>query len=163
MAVLTVRSTSIVRTKCAGGCVSQRGFTLIELLIVVVVVAILAAISFPAYRDYVLRSNRAVAKSLLVQVADRQEQFFGSNHRFANDLSALGFEANPLFVDRGGNRSAADGGTAIYRISLANASDTTFSVVAQPFNNQVDDTKCTQFTINQAGQRTATGSATDCW
>lgn len=163
MAALIGRPASVAHTRIGGGCVSQRGFTLIELLIVVVVVAILAAIAFPAYRDYVLRSNRAVAKSLLTQVADRQEQFFSSNNRYAANLSALGFE-NPLFVDRGGNRTNSDGGSAIYQISLAiTGDDMTFSAVAQPRNRQSDDTKCTGFTINQAGQRTATGTATDCW
>jgi Tfp pilus assembly protein PilE len=52
----------------------------------------------------------------------------------------------------------------IYRISLvANNANFTYTVTADPLNRQLDDTKCTQFTINQAGQRTATGSATDCW
>lgn len=35
----------------------QSGFTLIELMMVVVIVAILAAISIPAYQDYLVRSK----------------------------------------------------------------------------------------------------------
>jgi len=38
---------------------AQMGFTLIELMIVVVVVGILAAVSFPAYQDYVAKSQVA--------------------------------------------------------------------------------------------------------
>lgn len=141
----------------------QRGFTLIELMIVVVVAAILAALAFPQYRDYVLRSNRTVAKSLLTQIADRQEQFYVANKEYAANLSTLGYEANTLFIDRNGNRGAADGGTAIYQVTLANPDPATFTVTAAVRNSQAQDTRCTGFTLNQAGQRTATGSATDCW
>jgi type IV pilus assembly protein PilE len=141
----------------------QRGFTLLELMIVVVVVAILAAIAFPQYRDYVVRSNRAVAKSLLTQVADRQEQFYVANKRYAGNLDALGYPANPFFVNRQGHAVAADGGNAIYRIVLEASTDATFRIAAEPRNAQTDDAKCTKFTLDQAGQRLATGPGTDCW
>ncbi|HUG99967.1 MAG TPA: type IV pilin protein [Gammaproteobacteria bacterium] len=141
----------------------QQGFTLIELMIVVVVVAILAALAFPQYRDYVLRSNRAVAKSALTQIADRQEQFYVANKSYATTLTALGYVADPLFVDRGGQRSGTDGGAAIYQVTVARPDVASFTVTANVRNAQAQDTKCTSFTLNQAGQRTATGSGTDCW
>jgi type IV pilus assembly protein PilE len=147
---------------CTSGSTRERGFTLIEVMIVVVVVAILAAIAFPSYREYVLRTNRAVGKSMLTQVADRQEQFFAANKSYSNSLAQLGFPANPFFVDRRGQSAAADGAGVIYRISLV-ANNLTFTVTADPVNRQLDDSRCTQFTINQRGQRTATGTATDCW
>lgn len=142
----------------------QAGFTLMELMIVVVVVAILAALAFPQYRDYVVRSNRSVAKSLLLQVADRQEQHFTDRKAYATDMTDLGYPgANNFVVDRASNTAAADGGNAIYRISLSNATATTFTLTATPLNGQAEDANCTTMVLNQAGQRTSTPAGGACW
>ena len=39
---------------------NNRGFTLVELLMTVAIIAILASIAFPAYIDFVTRSNRTL-------------------------------------------------------------------------------------------------------
>jgi type IV pilus assembly protein PilE len=141
----------------------EAGFTLIELLIVVVLLAILGALAFPQYRDYVLRSNRSVAKSMLLQVADRQEQFFTDRKTYAADMTALGYPADPFVVDRAARSAAADGGGAIYQIALSNATATTFTLTATPLNGQTDDDECVTMTFNQAGQRGSTPAGGDCW
>ena len=51
----------------------QQGFTLVELLIVIVVIAILAAISIVAYNGFQNRSKAAAAQSLASQVATKAE------------------------------------------------------------------------------------------
>jgi len=63
----------------------SRGFTLIELMIVLLVIAVLASIAVPTYRQYVLRSHRVEAKSALLNVAAEQEKFYLQRNRFAND------------------------------------------------------------------------------
>jgi type IV pilus assembly protein PilE len=51
-----------------------RGFTLIEVMIVVVVIALLAAIGYPSYREHIARGQRSEGQQFLSDVAQRQEQ-----------------------------------------------------------------------------------------
>ena len=62
---------------------SQRGFTLIEVMIVVAIVAILASIAIPSYRDYVTRSKLVEAHTQLASMSVRMEQFFQDTRSYA--------------------------------------------------------------------------------
>jgi len=142
----------------------QAGFTLIELMIVLIIAAILAAVAFPQYRDYVVRSNRSVAKSMLLQVADRQEQFFTDRKTYAVDMTDLGYPAAASFaVGRASAAEAAVNGDSLYQITLTGATATTFTLTATPVNGQAEDTQCATIVLNQAGQRTSTPAGGDCW
>lgn len=52
-----------------------RGFTLIELMITVAIVAILAAIAYPAYQDSVIKGKRAEGRAALVDFMQQQERY----------------------------------------------------------------------------------------
>ncbi|MHB1145472.1 MAG: type IV pilin protein [Thiobacillus sp.] len=69
----------------------QNGFTLLELMIVVVVIGILATIAMPAYQEYVKRGHRAAAQSEMMDIANRQQQFFLANRSYATTLGALSY------------------------------------------------------------------------
>ncbi|MFZ5486615.1 MAG: type IV pilin protein [Burkholderiaceae bacterium] len=59
---------------------SSRGFTLIELMIVVAVVAILAAIAYPSYRDSVLKGRRAEGRAALAELLQQEERYMTQNN-----------------------------------------------------------------------------------
>lgn len=65
------------------------GFTLIELMIVVVVIGILAAVALPSYQDHIRKGKRAAAKSVLSDLANRQEAYLIDKRSYAASMNAL--------------------------------------------------------------------------
>ena len=144
--------------------ISQAGMTLIELMVVVAIVAAIFAFAFPSYDRYIVRAKRAVGQNMLMQVADRQQQFFMDNKRFAADLTNLGFGANPFIVDDDGAGTVAGDTDAVYSLALSNVTATTWTATATPVGAQLSrDTFCGNLTINQAGAKGKSGAADNCW
>lgn len=142
----------------------QRGMTLIELMVVVAIVAIVFALAFPSYERYVVRTKRAVAQNALLQVADRQQQFFMDNKQFAANLTNLGFNANPFVVDDEGSATVAADDNAVYSVTLSNVTQTTWTATAAPLHGQLSrDTGCGSLSITQAGTKASSGGGANCW
>lgn len=142
----------------------QLGVTLLELMIVVAIVAIISAFSYPSYMRYVVNTKRTAATSALLQIADRQQQFFMDNKTFAADLTDLGFAANPYIITDDGMPTAAGSDDSVYSISLSNVAVTTYSITATPLNGQLSrDAECGNLTLDQAGLRGNSAGGDDCW
>ena len=140
----------------------QRGVTLIELMIVIVILGLIAGYAYPSYMRYVVDTKRTAATSILLQVADRQQQFFMDNKRFTNDLTNLGFVANPLVIADDGRPTA--GADSTYSVALSNVTATTYTITAAPLNSQAArDTECGSLTLNQALMKGSSGGDSDCW
>ena len=64
---------------------TNRGFTLIEAMVVVVIIAIMASIGIPSYRQYMMRAQRADGTGALLRMASAQEKFYLQNNRYAGE------------------------------------------------------------------------------
>ena len=101
---------------------------------------------------------------MLLQVADRQQQFFMDNKRYAASLESLGFTSNPFVMDDQGRVVAAGDEDRIYSISLSNTTATTYTATAAPQQMQAyKDTKCGSLTLTHTGEKSQSGAATNCW
>jgi type IV pilus assembly protein PilE len=142
----------------------QRGVTLLELMIVVAIISMIAAFAYPSYTQYIVNTKRTAATSTLLQIADRQQQFFMDNKRYANNLTDLGLGANPLWVSGDGSAVPAGDADAVYIFAVVGVAATTYTAIAAPLGQQLArDSKCGAMTLNQAGARQAYGGGDDCW
>ena len=106
----------------------QAGFTLIELMIAAAIFAILASVAYPSYARYLARSHRSQAQSYLMQVAQRQAQYFLDSRSYATQDTILGLVPVPAQVAQQ------------YQITIGPATPTTpptFTATATPLAGSV--------------------------
>ena len=75
----------------------RQGFTLIELMIVVAVIGILAAIAYPSYQDYIRKTRRIDAQSVMLDIQLLQEKYRVNNPSYATwqNLNDSGYLPTP--------------------------------------------------------------------
>lgn len=141
----------------------QQGFTLVEMMIVVVIVGILAAIAFPSYQNYVLRSGRADGQAKLMEIIQAQERFYSQNQTYTANLGAggLGYgvaaDAAVASDERRYNITAlACGGSTIARCVV---------LTAARVGAQLQDNECGNLSLDSRGTKTESGTGTvdTCW
>lgn len=135
-----------------------------ELLTVVAIISIIAAVSYPSYEQFVVRAKRSAGTSMLLQIADRQQQFFMDNKRYAANLTSLGFDNNTVMITDDGNFVSATDDKRVYGISVSASTATTYTLLATPQLRQAaKDSKCGNLSLTHAGDRMASGDGENCW
>ena len=161
---------------CASPPPSRRsaGFTLLELMITVVIIGILASIALPSYRSYVLRSNRAAVRAMLVDIAAKQEVEALKSGAYASDFNfylrgsnaAMNVGLTRFFITSSGLTQAVATGESVYQIDLlttnVGSSSRSFTLTATAIGNQTQDSDCLTLSVNSAGQRLP-GAGSACW
>jgi type IV pilus assembly protein PilE len=141
-----------------------RGFTLIEMVIVVTLIAVLASIAIPSYRNYVVSAQRTIAKSALVELQARQEGYYVDRKRYATLLTRLAYPADPAWLNAQGEPDSSEQDDSIYQIVLEDVTVTGYTLSAIPVGAQADDSRCGTLTIVASGRKSASGSdGLDCW
>ena len=142
----------------------QQGITLMELMIVVAIIAMISAFAYPSYTQYIVKTKRTAATSTLLQISDRQQQFFMDNKRYSNSLTDLGLGANPLWVADDGRSVPAGDSDAVYIFAIVGVAATRYMAIAVPLAQQMTrDAECGTLSLDQAGNRQAYGGSDDCW
>ena len=147
---------------------SSKGFTLMEVLTALLIIAILATVAYPSYVNQIRKSKRVVAKSALLDAANREEEYYFNNKSYANALNLLPqYATSTVLFNNDGSQPAA-AADAVYALSVAAVDDpvacgTTpcFKLQAVPQNDQANDTACGTFTLTSSNTKGAAG--TDCW
>lgn len=141
------------------------GFSFVELMAVLIVIAILALVSYPSYVEAVRKGKRTEGRAALVQLMQQQELFYSRHNTyiaFARDSADDEQKKFKWFSGATPKKSA-------YEISGKSCDNETIQncviLTAKPGTENVDvnytDPLCGILTLTSAGKKSA--GDPDCW
>lgn len=140
----------------------EKGFSLMELMIVVAIIGILAAIAYPSYQEYVLRTGRADGQAKLMEILQAQERFYSQNQTYTTNLGAgAGGLAYGVAAD-----AAVPSTEGRYTITAAACANSTIArcvtLTAARIGPQLKDNTCGNLSLDSRGTKGAT-DVPKCW
>jgi type IV pilus assembly protein PilE len=132
------------------------GFTLIEVMIVVAIVAILAAIALPSYREQVAKSRRAEPVVGLLEASQYMRRYYSANDSYTTTLPS-----GLINIPR-------DQTTGTYVVTaVINTTSYTLTATVQNPGTMATD-KCGSFVLNSQGSKLntyggVTSAINGCW
>lgn len=133
------------------------GFTLVEMMIVVAIIALIAGIAYPSYMTSVRKSNRADAKTELVDVAQRLQRCYTAYGKFNPEAGKCSVYDQLISDDHIISR-----GAGYYEIEISDVTATTYTLTATAvLPPQTSDTVdgCNILTLDHKGLY----SPDECW
>jgi type IV pilus assembly protein PilE len=130
-----------------------------EVVIVVAIIGILLAVALPSYQGSLLKGRRSDGMSALLDATNRQERLMLDHSRYTEDMTDLGFAADPYI--------SPEGHYSIDALACGSGTIATcYVLTATPVSSspQSKDTRCTKLVLESSGVKRAEGSApTECW
>jgi type IV pilus assembly protein PilE len=131
---------------------------LIEVMITVAIIAILAAVAFPNYQDYVRRSRRSEAQAFMSEVVARQQHFLLDRRAYAVSITAAP-------TSNGLGMTIPTSVSSFYTVEFNppvnnGTSPPSFSLIATPIGAQAAE-KCGWLRITNTGVKTVEKGT--CW
>lgn len=129
-----------------------RGFTLIELMIVVVVIGVLATMSFSIYSTKVIEGRRTDALNTLASISLAEERYRTSHTTYGGLLEVWH------------NTATSEGG--YYSLAISGITETSYTITATAIGDQAkdkaDDVTCAILSLG-VNQGIVTKSPSACW
>lgn len=105
--------------------VLQNGFTLVEIMIVVAILGVIAAIAYPNYQQYVIKTKRTDMMSEMQNIASEIE---------SRKLAQGSYSAISTTVQTDLENTYPSQGQALYNITITDPLVSTWEITAEPIN-----------------------------
>lgn len=135
----------------------MKGFTLIEVMIVVAIIGILAAMTYPSYQESVRKSKRADMQSQLLDVAAKMQKYRIANFTFFKPGTTTAIALSDIGVAS----TYPVSGQQLYDIELKNVTAGYWLLEAKPKVNTMQAPDGA-IALNSRGERCWTKGASSC-